>query len=71
LDFVHRSLFQKTTEHNVSETTSVSLLRYYLLCWVPLKILTSITPSKGINRVGVSPITWGRNQIKFPKRCVV
>jgi hypothetical protein len=28
--------------------------------------------SKGPNKVGVSPpLTWGRKQIQFPKRCVL
>jgi hypothetical protein len=26
--------------------------------------------SNGPNRVGVSPLTWGRKRIQFPKRCV-
>jgi hypothetical protein len=41
LDFVHRAVFKKIKEHNVSETESVSLLRSeggereHLVSWVP------------------------------------
>jgi hypothetical protein len=41
LDFVHRSVFKKTREHNISETGSQSLLAL----------------SKGPNRVAVSHLT--------------
>jgi hypothetical protein len=29
-----------------------------------------LAPSKGPNRVGVFPLTWGQKQIHFPKRSV-
>jgi len=41
LDFVHRVTFLKI--HNVSETGSASVFRWPLLCWVPQKVLVSIT----------------------------
>jgi hypothetical protein len=60
----------KTEEPNVSETGSVSGLRWrggrYLLCWPWLRSVLSMGP----NRVRVSyTATWGRKQIQFPKRC--
>jgi hypothetical protein len=52
LDFVHPQVFRKTTEHRVSEMD--------LFCqWLRLAL------SKGPNRVSVSPLTWGRKQIRF------
>jgi hypothetical protein len=64
----------KTGNHKVSENGSVSVLRWgegQLLCWVPFVRSLWLTLSKGPSRVDVSTLlTWGRKQIRFPKRCV-
>jgi hypothetical protein len=56
-------------EHDVSETGSVSFLRWR---WGRRHLLT-LALCKGLNWVGVfSPtFTWGRKQIQFPKRRVL
>jgi hypothetical protein len=51
----------ETRKHNISETVSISVLRNR---WFKLAL------SKGPNRVGSSPLTWGQEQIQFPKCCV-
>jgi hypothetical protein len=66
----------ETRKNNVSETGSVSVLRWggrHLLCWVPYKQVTqwlTLVLSKRSNWIGVVLLTWGRKQIQFPERYV-
>jgi hypothetical protein len=59
------SRIPETREHNVSETGSVSILRW--------EGDTLLGPVEGTNlnhnRVGVYPFIWGQKQIQFLKRC--
>jgi hypothetical protein len=69
-----------TRKHNVSETDSVSVLSLgegdlYSVGSLresrTLDLSVRLDLSKGSNRVGyLSPLTCGRKQIRFPKRCV-
>jgi hypothetical protein len=76
LDFVHRLVFWRTlkntafrklglrlsSDEGVAVTYSVGSVRKRL----------RLALSNGPNRAGVSlPLTWGREQIQFPKRCVL
>jgi hypothetical protein len=58
----------ETRKHSVSETGSVSVLRW------GEKTSTLLGPFEiaNLNRavIEVSPLTWGRKLIQFPKRCV-
>jgi hypothetical protein len=82
LDFIHCPEFWILRKHGVSETGSVSVLKWgvggHLLCWGQLgpQSLNQVqwlrlALSKGPNRVGaVVPFTWGRKRNLFPKRRV-
>jgi hypothetical protein len=53
-------------------STHLMWVERHLLCWVPYrKQWLKLALSKGPNKVGVSSLTWGWKQIRFPKRCVL
>jgi hypothetical protein len=59
-------------KHKVPETWSVSVLRWGGKTFTQLGPLERLRLafSKGPNWVGISPLSWGRKQIQFPKRRV-
>jgi hypothetical protein len=73
LDFVHHPVLQlnpeNTTFRKLDLFQSSGEGERHLLCWVPQKELTSIIFSKGPNRVGASPLTWGLTHPVFETLC--
>jgi hypothetical protein len=65
--------FEITRKHNVSETVSVSVVRWekgkgreHLLCWVSSEELTSLNLSSGLNKVSVAPpLAWRGKRSSF------
>jgi hypothetical protein len=51
-----------------SAISGVKIIAVVKMTWVVQWL--RLTFSKASNRVGVSPLTWKRKQIQFPKRCV-
>jgi hypothetical protein len=70
LDFVYRPVFEIVKNATFRELCFRPQVRGETTrsCVLQKELTVRAALSKGPNRVGVSPLTWGRKHIHFPKR---